>query len=360
MIKTGVHGCNGLNAKIAYKIYQVYVIPRLLYGLEVLLLNKGQLEELEKFHIEILKNIQSLPTRTANSIVYLLLGALPFQGEIERRQMGLFYSVITSENSTLQQLWKRQISLKQRGSYFEYIAGLVEKYCLPSPEEILLLNKEGWKLLVKRTLRVYWTEQLREEAGEKSTLERCHLDSLHMGFIHPVWDTVKPNRVDVMRAIVNVRILTGTYLLQVHRKKFRMDGVIDACCPLCCLENEDIVHMVIRWPALNAVRTTYINELKQCIQSLLGPGEWTRRIKDSNTLVQLIVDCRKLVPNVLPNNSEILNVIENKTRLLCYKLHLNRLYLCNFNKEVSNAGMAAVPPPNQYTSAKTVSYHVRL
>ena len=104
LIKTGVHGCNGLNAKIAYKIYQVYVIPRLLYGLEVLLLNKGQLEELEKFHKEILKHIQSLPTRTANSIVYLLLGALPLKAEIERRQLGLFHSVITSENSTLQQL----------------------------------------------------------------------------------------------------------------------------------------------------------------------------------------------------------------------------------------------------------------
>ena len=73
------------------------------------MLNKGQLDELEKFHIEILKQIQSLPTRTANSIVYLLLGALPLKVEIERRQLGLFYSIITSENSTLQQLLKRQI-----------------------------------------------------------------------------------------------------------------------------------------------------------------------------------------------------------------------------------------------------------
>ena len=119
--------------------------------------------------------------------------------------------------------------------------------------------------------------------------------------------------------------------------------------------------MLIRCPALSAVRTTYINELKQCIKSLLGPGEWTRRIKDSKKLMQLIVDCRKLVPDdVLPNNTEILNIIENKTRLLCYKLHLKRLYLCNVNKEVSNASMAADPSPTQYTSAKTVSHHVRL
>ena len=160
--------------------------------------------------------------------------------------------------------------------------------------------------------------QLFKEAEEKSTIERCHLDSLHMGVTHPVWETVKSNSVDVMRAVVKVRILTavtGTYLLQVHRKKFRMDGVINACCPLCCLEEEDIVHMLNRYPAPSAVRTTYMNELKQCIQSSLGPGEWTRRIKDSNTVVQLIVDCHKLVPDVHPDNSEILNIIENKTRL---------------------------------------------
>ena len=136
---------------------------------------------------------EPLPTRTSNSIVYLLLGALPLKVEIERRQLGLFYSIITSENSTLQQFRKRQISLKQEGSFFKYISGLIERYCLPSPEEILLLGKEGWKLLVKRRLKVYWTEQLHEEAEEKSTLERCHLDrlSIHMGVTHPVWKTVK-------------------------------------------------------------------------------------------------------------------------------------------------------------------------
>ena len=142
-----------------------------------------------------------------------------------------------------------------------------------------------WKLLVKRTLRVYWEDQLRKEAEEKSTLERCHLDSFHIGSTHPVWVTVNSNRVDVMRAIVKVRILTGTYLLQVHRKKFSMDGVTDACCPLCYLEDEDIVHMLIRCPALNEVRITCINELKKCIQTWLGTGEWTRRIRNTYTFV---------------------------------------------------------------------------
>ena len=37
LIKSGVHGTNGLIPRTSYKIYQVYVIPRLLYGLETLL-----------------------------------------------------------------------------------------------------------------------------------------------------------------------------------------------------------------------------------------------------------------------------------------------------------------------------------
>ena len=36
LIKPGVHGTSGLNPKVSYKIYQIYVIPRLLYSLEVL------------------------------------------------------------------------------------------------------------------------------------------------------------------------------------------------------------------------------------------------------------------------------------------------------------------------------------
>ena len=56
----------------------------------MLFVNKGHLKELQKFHIEILKNILSSSTRAATPIVYILLGTLPLKAEIERRQLGLF------------------------------------------------------------------------------------------------------------------------------------------------------------------------------------------------------------------------------------------------------------------------------
>ncbi|VDI73390.1 Hypothetical predicted protein, partial [Mytilus galloprovincialis] len=69
LIKTGVHGTNGLNSRTSCKIYQVYVIPRLLYGLETLNLQNKDTVALCSFHLSTLKHIQSLPNRTATSAV---------------------------------------------------------------------------------------------------------------------------------------------------------------------------------------------------------------------------------------------------------------------------------------------------
>ena len=62
LIKTEVHGTN------------VYVIPRLLYDLETLILQNKDMATLSSFHLSTLKRLQSLPIRTVNSAVYLLLG----------------------------------------------------------------------------------------------------------------------------------------------------------------------------------------------------------------------------------------------------------------------------------------------
>ena len=51
LIKAGVHGSNGLNPKVSYRIYQAYVLPRLFFNLETLHLNKTQLNQLQRFHM---------------------------------------------------------------------------------------------------------------------------------------------------------------------------------------------------------------------------------------------------------------------------------------------------------------------
>ena len=100
LINSGVHGSNGLNPRVSYKIYQCYVVPRLLFGLEVLPINQSQLNLLSKFHVDTLKRFQTLPTRTATCAVHLLLGALPIEAELHKRQLSLLYNILVSTNET--------------------------------------------------------------------------------------------------------------------------------------------------------------------------------------------------------------------------------------------------------------------
>ena len=135
------------------------------------------------------------------------------------------------------------------------------KYNLPSPDEINHFPKERCKYMVKCADRNYWIQELISHPEAKSTLEGCNLTGLQIGCTHPVWDSVQPDRIDAMRAIVKGRMLTGTYLLQSHKIKFNIDCVIDTTCPLCCIEDGDIGHMLLRGPALRCIRNQYLTEL---------------------------------------------------------------------------------------------------
>ena len=83
-------------------------MPRLLSGLETLQLNQTQINELGLFHRKTLRQIQSLPQRIASSAVRLLLGALPLEAELHRRQLSLLYGIAKSNNETLHKLALRQ------------------------------------------------------------------------------------------------------------------------------------------------------------------------------------------------------------------------------------------------------------
>ncbi|CAC5401047.1 unnamed protein product [Mytilus coruscus] len=84
LIPVGLNGQEGLNPITAYKIYQAYVVPRLLYGLEVLSLNATKMSDLKQFHLKTLRCFQSLPIRTSSAAVHMLLGALPIEAELHK------------------------------------------------------------------------------------------------------------------------------------------------------------------------------------------------------------------------------------------------------------------------------------
>ena len=149
LMGAGFHGHNGLNPKVTMSIYNLYVVPRLLIGLETVILLQKDIENLNDFHKDILRRIQNLPQRTALPIVYGLVGqfAIELFGNFIREECIEKYLVI------------QQLAIKDNNSYswFIKIKKDLHKYGLPNPYELLEnppLNTPGREQLKKNWLNI--------------------------------------------------------------------------------------------------------------------------------------------------------------------------------------------------------------
>lgn len=328
LIPSGMHGSNGLNPKVSFRIYQAHVIPRLLYGTEILPLTEHQINELEKFHIKTIRSIQSLPQRTPKCISYLLVGAYPIVAEYHKRQLSLLGSILLCENKCMHEIMLRQSAICEHpGSYFVRMRDILSMYNLPPLSSLMnkTLTKYSWKRQVKIALAEKWTSTLKSECASKSTLGNCHIDTLSTGKTHPVWDTVASCIKDVRKGVVKARLLTGTYMTQTLKSKYSSDK-ISPTCPLCNGEDEDLHHILFRCEHLWSARFPILDELLEEVSPHFEPGEWHRLSKESQ--LQLIVDSQLLVTSGhLPDDSELLQRVEVKSRQLVYNVHCRRMML---------------------------------
>ena len=228
----------------------------------------GQINILSKFHISNLRRFQSLPTRTGTSAVYLILGALPVEAELHKRHLSLLFNIMSSTNSTIKDLSTRQIAinLDNEQSFFSKVQQILDLYQLPHVRDLRVseLSKEQWKTQVKKAVNEHWSKYLQSEARGKSTLKYLNIDSLRIGLTHPVWLSVESTITEVRRGITKCRLVTGTYLLQTNKHKFSKTSE-SASCKCCALGDEDIIHMLLDYPALHVQRKQYFSNVKSIV-----------------------------------------------------------------------------------------------
>ena len=261
LINTGVHGSNGLNPRISYKIYQCYVMPRLLYGLEVLPFTQSQINLLSKFHLDNLKRFQTLPTRVATCVMYLLLGALPLEAELHKSQLSLLYNILVSDNETVKELADRQkaVNLDNKLSYFSKVQDILDQYQLPHLRDLkgCMQTIEQWKFQIRTAIYNYWSCEPRNEACEKTTLCYMDVDSTKISLTHNVWSSLESSVAYVRKGIVQSRMIT----LQTSKHKFSK-ATVDATCKCCGLADEDITHMLLDCPALFSQRKMFYPKVR--------------------------------------------------------------------------------------------------
>lgn len=321
LLGAGMHGRNGVGTQHATHIYKCYVIPRLLYGLETLGTKTLKIKDIERFHLQTLKDIQGLPSRTATSAVYLLTGILPIQAIIDLKRLSLIGTIARSHNDTLHTLALHQVAtLKPNsGSWFVTIAETLQKYDLPSLTDLLNnpIHKVLWKTTCKRSVCEWWSQLLRQEASQMSTL--VNLNPPPAGKLHLVWAAPTNSDKDVLRSQVKARILTGTFMLQTTKARFNQ-FTVNANCPLCKSADETLSHFLIHCTALETSRSSQMSALLDAVYRHAVP-QLTLPI-DPVTLIKLIVDCSSFK---LHTETEI--DIEICSRALCFNLHSRREYL---------------------------------
>jgi hypothetical protein len=260
LIGAGLHGLNGVNSYIAIHMIQIYVIPRLLYGLDVIKFMNEDIKNVSLYQRKLLKQIQNLPERTSNAAALLLLGQIDIESEIHKRILKLFGSIIRNEHSVERKLALRQLAMQnhQSGSWFVKVVELAELYGLPSAYDLLDTppGKYQWKQLVNKAVYSYHSNILKEEAQTKSSLKYIYFNNSKDGKVHNISKSCGSEPYAVSLAAMKAKIATGTIILQKQVSRFS-NNTKTPICQLCSKEIEDILHFIVRCSALQKVQCTF-------------------------------------------------------------------------------------------------------
>ena len=129
---TGFHGVNGVSPQYSISVYTTYVLPRMLYGLDAITLKEKHVKSLEQFHRNILRQLQTLPTRTVTCAIYLLSGVPTLECLLDIQIASLLVRVGRQPSSPLARIGFYQLSVKntKSSSWYVYVAKRLTRYGL--------------------------------------------------------------------------------------------------------------------------------------------------------------------------------------------------------------------------------------
>ena len=150
-------------------------------------LRQIDLNRQKKFHNNCLRRFQSLSQMIALCAVHLLIGALPIEAEIHKKQLSFLHGLLCNDNQTIQRLNQRQIiiNIDNPESFYCVVTKPLEHYNLLNIKSLNLLpNKLSWKHQYKTAVNNYWTTFFRDESENRSTLQFMNFNETQIGKPH--------------------------------------------------------------------------------------------------------------------------------------------------------------------------------
>ena len=274
LMPAGCHGNNGQDPETTIQLLQTYVLPILIYGMEVVLPKGKQLDALEKFYKKYLKLLLSVPVTAADPAVYILSGTVPIEATIHKRALILFGNISRLIMEAVEKrIAYRQLNIKghRSNSWFIAIRELCVKYDLTNPLELLQdpPSKESWKRTVNKQVNSYWTTRIGRSVEMYTSLRHLHAGEFRYGRRHPVIRTIG-NAREIPRITTKLKLVTGTYILQCNRSAFNQNE-IEPTCLLCKTDIENTEHFLLCCPALHSARQSILDIINGLYSSLHDP-----------------------------------------------------------------------------------------
>lgn len=322
LMGAGLHGKNGLTPQANIHLLQIYVIPILLHGLEILLPTDTNLKIAIEFYENTLRMLISTSQNTAKPAIYILTGAIPLQALIHLKALSLYRAIASDPTSVEWKIAERQILMgnKRPKSWFNSVKETLAKYDLPMAYDLLTNppQKEEWKRTTKKAVLDYWKKDLISRTRGYPSLKYISAEGWCPGTPYYALKDITDSPIDIRRVPTMARILTGTMTLQANRRQFNQTN--SEICLLCHEEPETRDHFIRCCPALEEYRNPFITAIKIIFA--------TRDIiPDEKNITEAILNPSYAIEGSLDE----LAVAETlfQTRKMLYKLELKRRALLN-------------------------------
>ena len=198
---------------------------------------------------------------------------------------------------------------------------------LDSPPEKAYFNK-----VVKNALLSFWRKTLSKEAESLSSLKYLKPNYISLINCHPIFSTCGSSTLEVEKAIIQARLLSGRYQFERLQRHFTNSSNTLGLCSLSnCWNTEqshdgDIENFLISCPSLSPQRAILEQHKENFCQEFPHFRELIQTCLSQNK-VQFLLDCSVMGPvisEVQLSGFQTLRELFKLTRNYCFNLHKAR------------------------------------
>ena len=179
--------------------------------------------------------------------------------------------------------------------------------------------------LVKSRVNDHWCTQLTTLAQLYKGLQYLSNHNLSKCKIHPILKHRYYSSLDISRIPVKLRLVTGTYVLQIKRIKYYRNET-DPTCLLWGAAEENVLHFNLQCKKLQSERVALLSEINAIWQNEFQNNEKFTDLSEVDQLQLLMDNAIKVKPTSVAR-------LDGLSRRLMFKLHIKRMKLLESNRD---------------------------